>query len=94
MARTNGKKRVTFTFDAPEAKEVFLCGTFNDWCLDKTPLKRDARGKWKAQIMLAPGTYEYRLRVDGVWTNDPAADGVTPNPFGTENCVRQVPAVA
>lgn len=94
MATTTGKKRITFTFDAPEATEVFLCGNFNDWQLDKTPLKRDAKGKWKTQLTLLPGTYEYRLRVDGAWANDPAADAEAPNPFGTVNSVREVAAAA
>jgi 1,4-alpha-glucan branching enzyme len=90
MAATNGKKRVTFSVAAPDAKEVFLCGAFNNWELDKTPMKPDGKGEWKALVMLAPGEYEYRLRVDGAWSNDPTADAFVPNTFGTENCVRLV----
>jgi 1,4-alpha-glucan branching enzyme len=67
-----------------------LAASFNDWALDKTPLKRTKNGRWTAQLMLAPGAYEYRFRVDGEWVDDPAAEGRVPNPFGTSNCVRQV----
>ncbi len=88
----NGKKRVTFTVAAPEAKEVFLCGTFNNWDLVKTPMKPDGKGAFKALVMLEPGQHEYRLRVDGAWTNDPQAEAYVPNTFGTENCVRLVKA--
>jgi len=90
----NGKKRVIFAVDAPAANEVYLCGTFNQWDPQKTPMKPDGQGGWKAQLMLPPGTYEYRVRVDGEWKDDPAADALVPNPFGTHNCVREVrPAV-
>lgn len=92
MAAGNGRKRVAFSYHAPEASEVFLCGTFNGWSVDRTPMRRDALGGWKAQLMLPPGAYEYRLRVDGAWTDDPAAERRVPNTFGTWNCVREVSA--
>ena len=94
MASTNGKKRVTFTFEAPTASEVYVCGSFNDWAEGKTPLKGDGSGKWKAQLMLLPGSYEYKLRVDGDWVDDPTADDYVANPFGGVNCVREVRAAA
>jgi 1,4-alpha-glucan branching enzyme len=86
----NGKKRVTFTVTAPEARQVSLCGTFNDWDPEKTPMKPDGNGGWKCQVMLSPGTYEYRVRVDGQWADDPTAERYVPNPFGTANAVREV----
>jgi 1,4-alpha-glucan branching enzyme len=86
----SGKRRVTFTIEAPGAREVYLCGTFNDWAPEKTPMKPAGNGAWKAQVMLVPGTYEYRLRVDGDWADDPAAERRVPNAFGTANCVREV----
>jgi 1,4-alpha-glucan branching enzyme len=84
-----GKKRVTFAIEAPGAKEVFVCGSFNDWD-GRTPMKNDGNGAWKAIVMLAPGTYEYRIKVDGHWVDDPAAQAHVPNPFGSRNCVRTV----
>jgi 1,4-alpha-glucan branching enzyme len=90
----NGKRRVTFSVTAPQAQEVYLCGTFNDWDESKTPMKPDGKGTWKAQVMLVPGTYEYRLRVDGQWVDDPTADQKVPNPFGSANCIRQVQSIA
>jgi len=84
-----GKRRVVFSIRAPEASEVFLCGSFNGWDLTRTRMKPDGEGQWRAQVMLVPGTYEYRLRVDGEWINDPEAETV-PNPYGTTNCVRVV----
>lgn len=92
-AGSNGKpapKRVTFKLAAPEATEVSLCGSFNDWTPGRTTLKRDASGTWKIQVSLAPGTYEYRYVVDGEWRDDPDATWRVPNSFGTENCVRSI----
>jgi 1,4-alpha-glucan branching enzyme len=86
-----GKKRVTFNLHAPGAREVYLCGSFNNWDPTRTPMKSDGNGGWKAQVMLAPGEYQYRMRVDGIWTNDPSAE-CTPNEFGSTNCVRKVTA--
>ena len=37
-----------------------------------------------------PGTYEYRLVVDGQWTTDPMAKETVPNPFGGRNSVLKV----
>jgi len=84
------KKRVTFKLVAPEAAEVTLAGSFNGWADDRTPLKRDAKGIWKTQVTLEPGTHEYRFRVDGHWRDDPECDLRRPNGFGTENCLRVV----
>lgn len=86
----NGKKRVTFTLESPSASTVYVCGTFNNWDTARHPLKPDGKGGWKAQVMLPPGVYEYRLLVDGEWIDDPAAETSVPNDFGTTNCVREV----
>src|SRR5438034_855073 len=57
------KRRVSFKISAPEAQEVYLSGSFNEWSYTTTALKRDATGVWKTQLSLAPGTYEYRFVV-------------------------------
>jgi 1,4-alpha-glucan branching enzyme len=95
MKRGNGRShparrhRVYFTIQAPEAREVVLCGTFTNWEKDSRPLKKDKQGIWKGWLMLGPGAYEYRFLVDGNWRNDPEASTV-PNPFGTSNCLQIV----
>ena len=92
MPRQNGskklaKKRVYFKLEAPEAKEVVVAGTFNDW--DTRPLKPSKKGVWSTFMSLESGVYEYRYLVDGEWKNAPNAESV-PNAFGTENCVEVV----
>ncbi|OGG55495.1 MAG: hypothetical protein A3F84_18790 [Candidatus Handelsmanbacteria bacterium RIFCSPLOWO2_12_FULL_64_10] len=84
------KKRVYFKLKAPKAEEVTLCGTFNNWETHSQRLRRDKKGVWGTSLVLEPGTYEYRFLVDGEWQNDPDAEMVAPNPYGTQNCVRMV----
>lgn len=83
-------RKSKFEFHAPEAKEVSLAGTFNDWNTRSTPMKKDRKGIWKATLSLAPGRYEYRLLVDGNWENDPSCPECVVNEFGDQNCVRVV----
>lgn len=66
----------------PEAGEVFVAGTFNDWNPRATPLKRDELGDWSVVLQLPPGEYRYRLVVDGEWRDDPCAQQTARNPFG------------
>src|SRR5687768_15164245 len=84
------RKRVTFKIVAPQASDVTLCGTFNEWDPVRHPLKKDSAGVWKTQVTLPAGTYEYRYVVDGEWRDDPEANLRVPNPFGSENCVREI----
>ncbi|MDP6777686.1 MAG: isoamylase early set domain-containing protein [Candidatus Latescibacteria bacterium] len=78
-----------FKLVAPEAGEVFLVGTFNNWDPKGRPLKRGKAGLWRTFMSLEPGTYEYRFVVDGLWHNDPGARAV-PNPYGGLNCCVEV----
>jgi 1,4-alpha-glucan branching enzyme len=85
-----GKREVTFTIAAPEAKAVSLAGDFTNWAQSPIPLRKRRGGVWAATIPLGPGTYQYRLLVDGEWQDDPQCPNRVPNSFGTQNCVRQV----
>jgi 1,4-alpha-glucan branching enzyme len=84
------KSRIKFEFSAPEAREVFLAGNFNQWNPQANPMKKDKKGIWKAALYLEPGRYEYRLVVDGSWENDPSCSSCVANEFGGMNCVRIV----
>ena len=90
MAEKNTRKRVIITFDNPEACEVFLAGSFNAWNPSAKPLKKDAKGLWKAILMLPKGTFEYRFVVDGQWVDDPGPSEKRLNEFGFYNSVLNV----
>jgi 1,4-alpha-glucan branching enzyme len=88
-ARGSAKKE-TFSYFAPEAESVELVGDFTNWEESPISLKRSKDGTWKAIVSLDPGTHEYRLKVDGEWRNDPDCARRQTNPFGEENCIREV----
>ena len=91
MARqTVVKRTVTFAYKAPAAQVVALAGNFTNWDQAPVSLKKSKDGLWQATLTLAPGSYEYRLLVDGQWRDDPQCPTRVANPFGTENCVRTV----
>ena len=83
-------QKIDFEFYAPLASQVGIAGSFNDWDATRTPLKRDREGRWKTQVSLAAGRYEYRYLVDGSWQNEQKPAECVPNAFGTWNCVLEV----
>ncbi len=82
-----GTQRVCLAFTHPDAQEVCIAGSFNDWHPGVTPMIRLSDGKWAKELLLAPGRYEYRFVVDGHWVDDPVAQESVPNPFGGMNVV-------
>ena len=74
----------------PDAREVLVAGSFNDWNPHTTPMTNRHGDKWSAELLIKPGCYEYRFVVDGQWLDDPRAVRFVPNPFGSLNCVIEV----
>jgi len=79
---------VRFELIAPEARQVSLAGTFNQWDARATPLVRSgANGTWTATLTLPAGQHQYAFVVDGVrWVPDPGAPAVDDG-FGRRNSV-------
>ena len=87
MAKTAiGKRRVTFSLTAPGATAVFLAGDFNNWD-ENFPMDMKPNGKCSKTLMLAPGRYEYKFKVDGHWRCDPENQAQCDNVHGTTNSV-------
>lgn len=84
------KSKQTFAFKAPEASNVLLVGDFTHWQEQPISLKRRKDGVWTGTVSLPPGTYHYRFLVDGEWRNDPECTLRVPNPFGSEDMIREV----
>ena len=71
----------------PEADTVTLLGDFNNWTDSINPLQKDTSGKWKTEIELPEGEFEFRYLVNHQeWKNDEKLPR-KPNAFGTENSV-------
>ena len=71
----------------PDASDVCVAGSFNEWRPQATPLVPLGNGRWSKELTLPNGRYEYRFVVDGVWTTDPNAQENQLNPFGSLNSV-------
>ena len=71
----------------PEAKSVFVAGSFNEWNPVRTPLTRSNDGKWVGELSGVSGRHEYLFVVDGQWLPDPNARESVQNPFGGRNSV-------
>lgn len=74
-------------------RSVAVAGDFNAWNPTQGTLELDpASGVLERRIVCPPGTYQYRLVVDGQWMPDPYNPVISSNPFGGSNSVAIRPA--
>ncbi len=85
-------ERKVITVQADPGSTVFLAGSFNNWDPSALPMTDKAgTGVYSATVTLAPGIYEYKFVINGVWTLDPDPDrDWTQNGLGTLNSVLRV----
>ena len=81
------KRKATFSIQLPDAQEVYLAGSFNNWNPKKHPMHQKDNGTWEKTVMMPPGIYEYKFLVDGHWEKDPQNCLTCLNCFGTKNSV-------
>lgn len=81
---------VGFSVLAPEAKEVYIVGDFNEWKLNTTSRMEHDNGTWKKNMGLRPGKYRYRFVIDGKWTEDASNPSKAMNPYGTLDSLIEV----
>ena len=86
-AEAPARAEITFQLEVPQAEQVCVAGSFNEWDPMANLLGYDEDGRWGCTLALDPGEYEYRFVVDGEWFDDPENLVRRPNGFGTENCV-------
>ncbi len=84
---TAQRKRVVFTFEAPDANNVFLAGSFNNWSTNADPMKKNSEGVWTKAKILQKGVHEYKFIVDNKWILDPSCQNTSTNADGTVNSV-------
>lgn len=80
---------ISFRLRMPDAREVYLTGTFNHWNPGGIPLYPvpNQPGVWEVTLPLTPGNYEYRYIIDGRWVTDPSHQQTFVNDMGVENSV-------
>lgn len=84
----NSKKRIVLSLHAEHGADVFVAGTFNDWNPEQKQLSfSKEEGVYSCILMLEPGTYEYKFRVNNAWTIDQNNPNFTRNDLGTLNNV-------
>ena len=84
------RRKITFSLEAVDAKEVHLIGEFNDWKAGAHPMKNDGNGIWVKTMLLPEGKFEYKFLVDNQWVSDPQNERSCPNCFGTQNSIVRV----
>ena len=79
-------REVTFIYRNDRAVRVDLVGSFNDWRLGSTPLKKMRNGLWIVKLKCPTGSYPYMFVVDGnSWLPDPEAARKVSDGFGRTN---------
>jgi len=87
LPKLNG---VVLTVHAPDAKEVYLAGEFNNWKLDESSRMEQTNGCWTKRLDLNTGKYRYRFVIDGNWSEDPANPLTQLNAYGTLDSLLEV----
>ena len=90
MEITHNSIHEIFSLTAPAAREVQLVGDFTHWTKYPLNMQKNHEGVWRLTIDLEPGAHRYRFLVDGEWQDDPQCGLRVPNPYGTQDAVRQV----
>lgn len=81
-------RKVTFSFAGQPGHQVSVAGSFNDWDPGKHPMTYSPDSEiYSCQIEIIPGTYEYKLVIDGEWVTDRENTNFSANDFGTLNSV-------
>ena len=78
---------IEFSFSAPDAKAVFLAGSFNGWNPTSDTLTKQGNGTWRITKTLSTGIYCYKFVADGKWFIDPQNEKKYYNAEGGENSV-------
>lgn len=89
-----GLYKTSFNLKAPDARSVYVTGSFNDWSLDESCRMRLEKDEWVANVPLKPGVYKYQFIVDGRWKEDPSNPMQERNSFGDINSLIEVKANA
>lgn len=87
---TGAGKVQTFSYTAPAATSVQLVGDFTNWQRAPINLRKGGDSIWRTSVELEPGPHRYRFLVDGQWSDDPDCKLRVPNPFGSQDDIRQV----
>lgn len=79
---------VTLQLDYPNAEEVCVIGSFNNWEAGAHPMRLSEDGLWAAHVTLTPGRYPYKFLVNRTMKiTDPGSSMIEPDGFGGFNSI-------
>ena len=75
---------ISFNVDAPNAKDIYIVGDFNDWKITEDyRLSKLDDGRWGKRLDLTAGRHKYKFIIDGEWVPDAQNKEREQNSFGT-----------
>ena len=80
------------TFNIPSSKntrQISIAGSFNGWNKDANPLEK-SENTFQGTVELTPGTYQYKIVIDGKWICDPTNPDSVSNGMGGYNSVLKI----
>lgn len=84
-------RNVSFTINAPNARDIYLVGDFNHWKInDESRLSKSDGGRWEKTLNLSSGRYKYKFVVDGEWLLDSQNLDREQNAFGTFDSILKI----
>ena len=90
LHKSDARQKVALRLFGYAGKHVQIAGEFNDWTPDRGVITRTVGEDVEKILMLAPGTYQYRYIVDGVWQEDPSNPEQVSNFSGGFNSILHV----
>ncbi len=81
---------VTLRFSDIHTTDLKIAGDFNNWIPDHNVETRVDQGAIIKILSIKPGTYQYRLIVEGKWQEDPTNPNRISNLFGEINSLLKV----
>lgn len=85
--KTKTMRYINLVYEDVPGRTVMVAGSFNDWQPVKAMVDKKGDGVYRCQLRLAPGEYQYKFVVDGVWCLDSANPNFVPNDIGSLNSV-------
>ena len=92
--KTVSLRYINLVYEDVPGRTVMVAGSFNDWNPEKQLIDKEGNGVYRCQLRLAPGEYQYKFIVDGVWCLDSSNPNFVPNDIGSLNSVLSVKAKA
>lgn len=78
-------RHVVLTYHHLLNKDLQIAGDFNDWIPDHDVETRVVNDTVQKVLKIRPGSYQYRVIIDGKWQEDPANPTRVSNSFGGSN---------